>query len=98
MLQLELIRKYGYPAEKHKVITDDGYILTIHRIPYGRSNTTASKGKRPPILLQHCILCSSAVFVLTGPEKGLGKNYLISTLALSICLFGHCNYLNNKLF
>ena len=28
----------GYPAETHWVTTDDGYILTIHRIPYGKLN------------------------------------------------------------
>nr|CAD7603633.1 unnamed protein product [Timema genevievae] len=33
----ELIAKKGYPAETHTVTTEDGYILTLHRIPYGKS-------------------------------------------------------------
>jgi lysosomal acid lipase/cholesteryl ester hydrolase len=50
------------------VVTDDGYILTLHRIP-------SSKGvaEKPPVLLQHGLLCSSADWVVTGPEEGLGK-------------------------
>ncbi|XP_053638130.2 lipase 3 isoform X1 [Cherax quadricarinatus] len=32
----QLIRVRGYPAEVHHVVTEDGYILTIHRIPHGR--------------------------------------------------------------
>ena len=32
----ELIRYWKYPAETHQVTTADGYILELHRIPYGR--------------------------------------------------------------
>ena len=32
--QPDLIRFYGYPLEEHQVETEDGYILTLHRIPY----------------------------------------------------------------
>jgi hypothetical protein len=35
-----LIRSKGYPGEDHDVITDDGYILTIQRIPTGRNSKT----------------------------------------------------------
>ncbi|TDG48673.1 hypothetical protein AWZ03_005002 [Drosophila navojoa] len=58
-----LLQKYGYPAEKHIVNTDDGYILELHRIP------------RPggiPVFLMHGLLCSSAAFILMGPKNGLG--------------------------
>ena len=31
-----MIEYWGYPVEEHRVTTDDGYILTMHRIPYGK--------------------------------------------------------------
>ena len=29
----DMIKAYGYTAESHRVITKDGYINTLHRIP-----------------------------------------------------------------
>ncbi|XP_067204975.1 lipase 3-like isoform X2 [Linepithema humile] len=60
---LELIRKAGYPAEAHVVLTEDGYLLTIHRIPGGENS--------PVVFLQHCLLCSSAIWVIIGKGKAL---------------------------
>ncbi|KAK8398846.1 hypothetical protein O3P69_004144 [Scylla paramamosain] len=37
----ELIRARGYPAEVHQVVTEDGYILEIHRIPHGKDHVPA---------------------------------------------------------
>ncbi|CAH1402322.1 unnamed protein product [Nezara viridula] len=64
-----LVRSQGYPFEQHSVVTEDGYILTLHRIPYGK-NHTGMIGR--PILLQHGILCSSAGWLLSRPDKALG--------------------------
>jgi hypothetical protein len=33
-LQTELIVKYGYESETHKVETPDGYILEMHRMTW----------------------------------------------------------------
>ncbi|XP_067206779.1 lipase 3-like [Linepithema humile] len=60
---LELIRKAGYPAEAHVVLTEDGYFLTMHRIPGGKNS--------PLVFLQHCLLCSSAGWVVIGKNKAL---------------------------
>lgn len=59
------MEKYGYPGESHDVQTEDGYTLTIHRIPYGRNNT---KKNRPVVLLQHGIVLSSDQWVLRGTD------------------------------
>lgn len=62
--------------------TEDGYKLTIHRIPHGKNNSD-EKDKRV-ILLQHGLLCSSADWVLMGPEKGLG--YLLADRGYDVWL------------
>lgn len=71
---VSLIRKYGYPCEVHNVITEDKYIVEMHRVPYGRNNlTTKHKGV---VFLQHGLLSSSAEWVLMSPGKGLA--YLLA--------------------
>ncbi|CAG0893022.1 unnamed protein product [Darwinula stevensoni] len=65
-----LIEQFGYPVETHTVTTADGYIIDMHRIPYGLSGP--GEGPRIPVLLQHGLLCSSADWVISGPESGLG--------------------------
>ena len=72
LLQPALIRKNGYPVETHKVITEDGYILKLHRIPYGKKSSVKEGERRPAVLVQHGILSSSADWVLAIPEKALG--------------------------
>ncbi|KAM3192515.1 hypothetical protein ACQJBY_069631 [Aegilops geniculata] len=46
---------YGYPCEDHKVTTEDGYILSLKRIPHGHDtdNSTGDEKTRQPILLFH---------------------------------------------
>lgn len=46
---MKMIRQEDYPCEKHTVQTEDGYILTLHRIP--QQNATQSQQK--VILLMH---------------------------------------------
>lgn len=62
--------RHGYPAETHTVRTEDGYLLNIHRIPCGR--TGCDRRIRQPVFLQHGILASSADWIISGPEKGIG--------------------------
>ncbi|XP_011705273.1 PREDICTED: lipase 1-like, partial [Wasmannia auropunctata] len=59
----QMIRKAGYPAETHVIQTEDGYLLTLHRIP--------GDTDQPPVLLQHGLLCNSALWVISGKDKGL---------------------------
>lgn len=71
-----LVTKYGFPVEIHQVITDDGYILTLHRIPHGRHkasvegelNQNEVKTKEP-VFMQHGLLGSSSSWILACPEK-----------------------------
>merc|ERR1719175_135758 len=66
----QILLSEGYPAEVHTVTTPDGYILTIHRIPHGKTNTDPSN--RPVVFLSHGLLSSSADWVIATPSKGLG--------------------------
>ncbi|KAL6438007.1 hypothetical protein ACFW04_004350 [Cataglyphis niger] len=68
---MELIKKYGYNGEQHTVTTSDGYTLELHRIT-GRANSSDSQMQKPVAFVMHGLLCSSAIWVLAGPGKGLG--------------------------
>lgn len=71
LFQPALITKYGYPVEVHSVTTEDGYILAMHRIPYGKSGPSRN---RPIAYIQHGFISNSADPILTGPENALGKH------------------------
>lgn len=69
VFQEEVVRGFGYPLETHEVTTEDGYILTYHRLPHGRNPS----GAEPigVVLFNNGILLSSSV-MLSYPE-GFGK-------------------------
>jgi len=77
-----LIRSNGYPAEEHWTVTEDGYILALHRIPHGKGADPA--GQRPVIFVQHGLLCSSADWVVASPAKGLG--YILADAGYDVWL------------
>ena len=51
--------------------TEDGYSLGIHRIPHGKDEE-GSKVSRPPVLLAHGMMGSSAQWIFGPPEKSMG--------------------------
>ncbi|PSN29160.1 Lipase 3 [Blattella germanica] len=67
-----MVVKNGYPAEAHELVTDDGYILTLHRIPFSPKSPQAPN--KPVVLIFHGLLCSSANVVVLGPEKSEGES------------------------
>lgn len=64
----------GYPVEEHFVYTADGYILKVFRIP-GSASSPAAQGKTV-VFLQHGLLCSSADWLVLGPQKAIA--YLLA--------------------
>uniref|UniRef100_A0A0N5ATW7 Lipase n=1 Tax=Syphacia muris TaxID=451379 RepID=A0A0N5ATW7_9BILA len=68
----QIISYWKYPVETIPVVTADGYILNMHRIPFGRKNSTNGFRKRPVVFLQHGLESSSSNFVTMLPHKALG--------------------------
>ncbi|XP_023329827.1 gastric triacylglycerol lipase isoform X2 [Eurytemora carolleeae] len=78
----EMIKSEGYPVETYYVTTQDGYVLALHRIPYGKTNNNPTG--REAVLVQHGLLCSSADWVMSTPEKGLG--YMLAEAGYDVWL------------
>ncbi|KAH9380631.1 hypothetical protein HPB48_020900 [Haemaphysalis longicornis] len=66
-----LITSKGYPFERHRVVTDDGYILEMHRMPHGRV-PCRDPCHRQPILLMSGLLGDSSNYVLDFPKQSIG--------------------------
>ncbi|XP_060863539.1 lipase 3-like isoform X1 [Metopolophium dirhodum] len=66
---VEMIRDNGYEVEVHHVITADGYILELHRIP--RSKAGQEPTRNHPVFIHHGILGTSADWVLAGAAMSL---------------------------
>ncbi|CAH2055793.1 unnamed protein product, partial [Iphiclides podalirius] len=79
----QLIALHGYTSESHTIVTDDGYILTMHRIPHA-GNVTVAPVPRKTALLHHGLLGSSADWVIPGPGKGLA--YVLSDAGYDVWL------------
>lgn len=73
---IDLIAAEGYPSETHSVTTEDGYILSLHRIPGNASSV--------PVLYLHGYESSSAEVVLRGREDSLG--FLLSDQGYDVWL------------
>ncbi|GMT10472.1 hypothetical protein PFISCL1PPCAC_1769, partial [Pristionchus fissidentatus] len=65
----EMIRYWGYPAEEVQAQTDDGYVLSMHRIPYGRSGPGEDGACKPVIFMQHGLECDSTNWFANLPEN-----------------------------
>ncbi|XP_018563475.1 lipase 3-like isoform X2 [Anoplophora glabripennis] len=59
------IKKHGYPLEIHEVITEDNYILTVHRVPHGRKPPN-NRTNRSPVLLLHGMGAHPEYFLVLG--------------------------------
>ncbi|GMS77953.1 hypothetical protein PENTCL1PPCAC_128 [Pristionchus entomophagus] len=66
---MEMIRHWGYPAESYDVISEDGYILDLFRIPHGRHSEANATCHRPVVLMVHGQAASATEYFLNPPES-----------------------------
>ena len=70
VFQPDIARSRGYPLHIHHVVTDDGYILELHRMPSSRRSGSRGGGK--PVLLQHGMMATDYVWLLNPTNSSLG--------------------------
>ena len=84
----QLIESKGYNFEEHKVTTQDGYILTVHRVSKGPRRRDANA---PVFLVQHGLLCDSTFWLLNLVDQdlpfmladaGVGKSFFLSNVRI----------------
>nr|XP_006121546.2 lipase member M-like [Pelodiscus sinensis] len=66
----EIIRYRGYPSEEYEIMTDDGYYLSINRIPVDTGNRRNSSLK--PVLLQHGLVSEGTTWITNMVNSSLG--------------------------
>ena len=63
--------------EVHHVVTEDGYILELHRIPYGQRDANSHKNstfiQRRAVFLQHGMMGTDHFWLVGSTNKSLGK-------------------------
>ncbi|KAM9197408.1 lipase member J [Dugong dugon] len=68
----QIISYWGYPDEAYDIVTEDGYILGLYRIPHGKTNSINNSAQRLVVYLQHGLLTSASSWISNLPNNSLG--------------------------
>ena len=69
----DICNENGWDYEQYTLVTKDGYILQLMRIP-GALNEEKPYKRKPAILLQHALECDASEWVINSPEKAPAFN------------------------
>ncbi|XP_053201424.1 gastric triacylglycerol lipase-like [Panonychus citri] len=76
----EIIESRGFNCETHKIVTSDGYILTMFRIVnpliFSNLNDTDKLTSGKPVLLQSGLFGSSDDFIINSPDGYIDQSFL----------------------
>ncbi|NXH37638.1 LIPM Lipase, partial [Dicaeum eximium] len=61
---------HGYPSEEYEVMTEDGYFLSLNRIPQGKGHP-GLPGPRTPVLIVHGFCLDGGDWVDNFPDSSL---------------------------
>eukprot|EP01111_Echinosteliopsis_oligospora_P015589 TRINITY_DN620_c0_g1_i1.p1 TRINITY_DN620_c0_g1~~TRINITY_DN620_c0_g1_i1.p1 ORF type:complete len:393 (+),score=102.53 TRINITY_DN620_c0_g1_i1:38-1216(+) len=82
----EMITARGYPVEQHYATTEDGYIMSIQRIPGPRYSSPSGHIGKPVVVLQHGLEDNSITWVISDvPSESLG--YILADAGYDVWLF-----------
>ncbi|CAM8945428.1 unnamed protein product [Rhodiola kirilowii] len=62
---------HGYKCQEFEVQTEDGYILSLQRIPEGRVRSGARSKPAPPVFVQHGVLVDGMTWFFNPPHQNL---------------------------
>eukprot|EP01136_Pigoraptor_vietnamica_P012205 Opistho-1_new@51877 len=77
----QLVNSRGYGCEDHRVVTSDGYILAIQRLP-----VRAGVAKKGVVFLQHGILDSSMTWVIGSLDTKLRLPFILVDAGFEVWL------------
>ncbi|CAN7988476.1 unnamed protein product [Ixodes hexagonus] len=81
----QIIADKGYPVEEFEVVTSDGFVLGLQRIPSGKRHHSGRYfGTKKTVFLQHGLLGSSADWVVNYPSQSLA--YLLADAGYDVWL------------
>ncbi|EDW84938.2 uncharacterized protein Dwil_GK12870 [Drosophila willistoni] len=80
---LDRIADHGYPVEHHHIVTEDGYVVGVFRIPYSHKLQNQNE-VRPIVLIQHGLMSCSDAWILAGPNDALP--YLLADAGYDVWL------------
>ena len=63
----EICVENGFKYEEHTVVTEDGYILTVFRIP-GMEGETISDSPKPVVFMQHGLMDAADAWVMNWAD------------------------------